>query len=72
LFGITPKKKPSEQEGSNTNCSIVLGSHSNPLHDAYRKAYCDLFDRRKKSYESAIGEIKNAPNGDHWKLKVPA
>src|SRR5207248_1018038 len=27
--------------------------------DAYRSAYCDLFDRRKKSYESAIGEIKN-------------
>jgi hypothetical protein len=27
--------------------------------DAYRKAYRDLFDRRKKSYESAIGEIKN-------------
>jgi hypothetical protein len=27
--------------------------------DAYRNAYCDLFDRRKKSYESAIGEIKN-------------
>lgn len=26
---------------------------------AYRTAYCDLFDRRKKSYESAIGEIKN-------------
>jgi hypothetical protein len=27
--------------------------------DAYRNAYCDLFDLRKKSYESAIGEIKN-------------
>ncbi len=27
--------------------------------DAYRTAYCDLFDRRKQSYESAIGEIKN-------------
>jgi len=27
--------------------------------DAYRTAYCDLFDRRKKSYDSAIGEIKN-------------
>jgi hypothetical protein len=27
--------------------------------DAYRNAYCDLFDRRKKSYESAIGEIQN-------------
>ena len=27
--------------------------------EAYRNAYCELFDRRKKSYESAIGEIKN-------------
>jgi hypothetical protein len=27
--------------------------------DAYRTAYCNLFDRRKQSYESAIGEIKN-------------
>ena len=27
--------------------------------DAYRTAYRDLFDRRKKSYESAIDEIKN-------------
>jgi hypothetical protein len=29
------------------------------VQQAYRVAYCDLFDRRKKSYESAIGEIKN-------------
>ena len=28
---------------------------------AYQTAYCELFDRRKKSYESAIGEIKNCP-----------
>ena len=27
--------------------------------DAYTHAYVDLFDRRKKAYESAIGEIKN-------------
>jgi hypothetical protein len=26
---------------------------------AYRTAYCDLFDRRRECYESAIGEIKN-------------
>ena len=26
---------------------------------AYRTAYCQLFDSRKKSYESAVGEIKN-------------
>jgi hypothetical protein len=29
--------------------------------EAYRNAYCELFDRRKQSYESAIGEIKNRP-----------
>jgi hypothetical protein len=29
--------------------------------EAYRHAYCDLFDRRKKSYESSLGEIKNRP-----------
>jgi hypothetical protein len=34
-----------------TSTKTVLG--------AYRNAYCELFDRRKKSYESAIGEIKN-------------
>ena len=27
--------------------------------DAYRSTYCELFDRRKTSYDSAIGEIKN-------------
>jgi hypothetical protein len=27
--------------------------------EAYRHAYCELFDRRKEFYESAIGEIKN-------------
>jgi hypothetical protein len=29
------------------------------LLEAYRNAYCELFDRRKESYESAVGEIKN-------------
>jgi hypothetical protein len=29
--------------------------------DAYREAYCDLFDRRKRAYESAIDEIKVRP-----------
>jgi hypothetical protein len=29
--------------------------------DVYRNAYLELFDRRKNSYESAIGEIKNRP-----------
>ncbi len=29
------------------------------IFDAHRSAYCELFDRRKEAYESAIGEIKN-------------
>jgi hypothetical protein len=36
-----------------------IAAHTKTVLDAYRAAYCDLFDRRKKSYESAIGEIKN-------------
>jgi hypothetical protein len=36
----------------------IAASTKTVLH-AYRNAYCDLFDRRKRSYESAIGEIKN-------------
>ena len=36
----------------------IAGS-TKTVFDAYRTAYADLFDRRKKSYESAIGEIKN-------------
>ncbi len=38
----------------------IAGSTKTVL-EAYRIAYCELFDRRKKSYESAIGEIKNRP-----------
>ncbi len=29
--------------------------------EAYRSAYCELFDHRKECYESAIGEIRNRP-----------
>ena len=36
-----------------------IAAHTKMILNAYRTAYCDLFDRRKKSYESAIGEIKN-------------
>jgi len=32
---------------------------TNTILEAYRHAYCDLFERRRKAYESAIGEIKN-------------
>lgn len=34
-------------------------AHTKTVLDVYRNAYCDLFDRRKKVYESAIDEIKN-------------
>jgi hypothetical protein len=33
--------------------------HTTTVLTAYRKAYRELFDRRRQSYESAIGEIKN-------------
>ena len=36
-----------------------ITSSTKTVLDAYRTAYCDLFDHRKQSYESAIGEIKN-------------
>ncbi len=36
-----------------------IAAHTKKVLGAYRTAYCQLFDRRKKSYESAIGEIKN-------------
>ncbi len=36
-----------------------IADHTKTVLDAYRTAYCGLFDRRKESYESAIGEIKN-------------
>ncbi len=34
-------------------------AHTKQVLDVYRTAYCNLFDRRKQGYESAIGEIKN-------------
>jgi len=36
-----------------------IASGTKAVMNAYRDAYCELFDRRKNSYESAIGEIKN-------------
>lgn len=36
-----------------------IAAHTNTVLTAYRTAYCNLFDRRKQAYESAIGEIKN-------------
>jgi hypothetical protein len=36
-----------------------IASGTKVVMNAYRDAYCELFDRRKNSYESAIGEVKN-------------
>ncbi|HEY3443614.1 MAG TPA: BREX system P-loop protein BrxC [Paludibaculum sp.] len=36
-----------------------IASSTKAVLEAYRHAYCELFDHRKESYESAIGEIKN-------------
>lgn len=37
----------------------TIVAHTRMVLDAYRTAYCNLFDRRKQSYESAIEEIRN-------------
>ncbi|MAX38823.1 MULTISPECIES: BREX system P-loop protein BrxC [Gimesia] len=37
----------------------TITDHTKTVLGAYKTAYCDLFDRRAKSYESAIGEIQN-------------
>lgn len=37
----------------------TIAADTQKVLDAYRNAYCELFDRRKQSYESALGEIKN-------------
>jgi hypothetical protein len=36
-----------------------IASGTKAVMNAYRDAYCELFDRRKNSYDSAIGEVKN-------------
>ena len=38
-----------------------IGKRTKVVLDAYKKAYFDLFDRRRKVYESAIEEIRNHP-----------
>ncbi|WAS06096.1 BREX system P-loop protein BrxC [Gloeomargaritales cyanobacterium VI4D9] len=36
-------------------------AHTRKILEAYQTAYCELFDRRKQAYESAIDEIHNRP-----------
>ena len=37
----------------------TIADHTKTVQGAYKTAFCELFDRRAKSYASAIGEIKN-------------
>jgi hypothetical protein len=37
----------------------TIANHTKLILGAYKQAYCNLFDRRRQSYESAIGDIKN-------------
>ncbi|WP_295408399.1 BREX system P-loop protein BrxC [uncultured Thiocystis sp.] len=39
----------------------AIAQHTKTILDAYQTAYGDLFDRRKQSYEAAIGDIQNRP-----------
>ena len=39
----------------------AIAQHTWTIRDAYQTAYGDLFDRRKQSYEAAIGDIQNRP-----------
>ena len=39
----------------------TIAQRTKAVLDAYKHAYIDLFERRKKAYESAIEEIKNRP-----------
>ena len=36
-----------------------IATSTRTVMEAYRNVYCELFERRRNSYESAIGEIKN-------------
>jgi hypothetical protein len=68
---LLPHNPPPELESTVVKLREILASESfldswseieaktDAVLGAYRAAYCDLFERRKKAYESAIGEIKN-------------
>lgn len=47
-----------ESESFNDSWGEIAAS-TKAILSAYRNAYCELFDRRRASFESAIGEIKN-------------
>jgi hypothetical protein len=49
----------------------TIVGHTQTVLAAYQTAYCDLFDRRKQSYESAIGDIKNRPEWEPLEATHP-
>jgi hypothetical protein len=57
----TTVEKLKERLGSESfiDCWDEIISSTKKVLGAYRDAYCNLFDRRRNVYESAIGEIKN-------------
>jgi hypothetical protein len=45
-----------------------LTTHTNAVTDAYRSAYCDLFDQRREAYLKAIDELKGHTE---WQTLAP-
>ena len=50
----------------------AIAQHTKTVLDAYKHAYIDLFERRKKAYESAIEEIKNRSEWGPLEVTNPA
>lgn len=50
----------------------TIASHTKTVMHAYRAAYLDLFDRRRQTYVSAIGEIKNREEWPALEAKSPS
>lgn len=48
-----------------------IAAHTKTVLDAYQAAYGELFDRRRQTYESAIGEIKNREEWPALESKSP-
>ncbi len=49
-----------------------ISQRSKAVLDAYKHAYCDLFDRRRKAYETAIEGIKNRTEWGPLEANSPA
>jgi hypothetical protein len=49
-----------------------IAQRTNIVLDAYKHAYSELFDARRKAYETAVGEIKNRPEWAPLEATNPA